>query len=380
MENKIKILYLITDIGKGGAERFLIDICNALSLRNDVEFIIGSLLDNNQYIEDTKRFRIVNLNFQTFSFFKKNECLEYQELLKEFQPDIIHTNRFLAEFLSFYYQDNKIAYVTHGHDNMVQFNGLKIKDIFNKPKLTNYLEKKILFLKKYRKNPTWVIANSKHTERFYKNVVPKNMKSKVVYIPLGFDYNRFFKNEENKISGKLKLVNVGSFQDKKNQKFILKIADSLLKYTTDFEIHLLGDGKNRVDLEQQTKEQKLNNHIFFQGNVNNVEEYLHNSHIYLHTAWYEPFGLVLLEAMAAGLPVVTLDGQGNRDIIEQGKNGYLFDNEDPELFAKAILELKSNTDKYSEISNYAKSYSKQFDMQIMVDKFMSFYKGIVKNK
>lgn len=378
MQEKIRILYLITDLGKGGAERFLIDICSFLEKRNDVEFVIGSLFDNNQYQKQSKSFKITNLNFTTFSFFKKNECFEYKKLLEEFKPHIVHTNRFLAEFLSLYYASSDISYVTHGHDNMVQFNNLAFKDLFKKEKLTNYFEKRLLYRKKYKKNPTWIIANSKHTEEFYKKVVPNNMKNKVSLLQYGFNYKLFFKQEKNKISGKLKLINVGSFQDKKNQKFILSIAQTLLKYSSDFEIHLLGDGQNRLALEQESKEKKLDQHVIFHGNVSDVEKYLHESHIYLHTAWYEPFGLVFLEAMAAGLPVVTLDGKGNRDIIEQDKNGYLFYEEDAELFAQTILELKNNTKKYQQISDYAKSYAKQFDMEQKVEEFIDFYKEIVK--
>ena len=48
--------------------------------------------------------------------------------------------------------------------------------------------------------------------------------------------------------------------------------------------------------------------ITLHGNVDFVEKYLWDSDIYVHPALYEPFGLVLLEAMAAGLPVVSLDG------------------------------------------------------------------------
>ena len=51
-----------------------------------------------------------------------------------------------------------------------------------------------------------------------------------------------------------------------------------------------------------------------------MEEYLENSNLYVHTAFSEAFGLVLIEAMTAGLPVIALDAKGNRDIIENGKN------------------------------------------------------------
>jgi len=138
MNEKIRILFLITDLGKGGAERFLIDLCNELNNRNDVDFLIGSLYDNNQYINDTANFNIVNLNYNTFSFTHKNDCLEYKRILKEFKPQIIHTHRFLAEFLTTYSVDKHIKYVCHGHDNMIQLENFSIKTLFNKRLLLNF--------------------------------------------------------------------------------------------------------------------------------------------------------------------------------------------------------------------------------------------------
>ena len=105
--SKLRILFLITDLGKGGAERFLVDHCSQLLTYPDIEFKIGVLYDNNQYEEDTINFDIVHLNYQTFSFFKKNENLAYKKLLEEFKPDVIHSNRYLAEFLSSFYVNKR---------------------------------------------------------------------------------------------------------------------------------------------------------------------------------------------------------------------------------------------------------------------------------
>ena len=57
--------------------------------------------------------------------------------------------------------------------------------------------------------------------------------------------------------------------------------------------------------------------------------------------------------MAAGLPVITLDGKGNRDLIEQGKNGYMLFNENVEEFSNTIIELWKNQNRYNVISKYS---------------------------
>ncbi len=102
-----------------------------------------------------------------------------------------------------------------------------------------------------------------------------------------------------------------------------------------------------------------------------------DSHIYLHTAWYEPFGLVLLEAMAAGLPCVTLDGKGNRDLIEDGRNGFLLEREDASAFADRIVELATDRERYREISAYAQEFAKTYDIDAATDRLVDFYRARV---
>jgi glycosyltransferase involved in cell wall biosynthesis len=105
--------------------------------------------------------------------------------------------------------------------------------------------------------------------------------------------------------------------------------------------------------------------------VENVEQYLWQSDVYVHTATYEPLGLVLLEAMAAGFPVISLDGGGNRDLMINGKNGFLIEKQDPKEFADRILEVYQN----NEISNFNAEFAKQFDIKTYCDKLLEIYQS-----
>ena len=99
-----------------------------------------------------------------------------------------------------------------------------------------------------------------------------------------------------------------------------------------------------------------------------------NSHVYVHTAYYEPFGLVLLEAMAAGLPVISLDGKGNRDLIYDGENGFFIEDRKPAIFAKRIVELKHDTVLWKAFSNSGREFVKKFDIRAYVQKLLDIYK------
>jgi glycosyltransferase involved in cell wall biosynthesis len=376
---RLRVLYLITDFGKGGAQRFLIDLATALRSRDDVDFVIGSLYDRDLYGALTDDLPIEQLDFQTFSLRGSNRCPAYEDLLERFRPDLVHTHLFLAEFLSSYYLSPDIAYVCHGHDNMVQLETPSWRTVSNRTALMNLIERRHLIRNKYNKVATAFIANSTHTLDYYRRVLPRHMRSDIVLIPYGFNYDRFFNSKVQPPGDteRIRLLNVGGFWDKKNQAFVVDIARELRDRGLDFEIHLLGDGPNRPAVESSVRAAGLDDRVLFHGNVQSVERWMCDSHIYLHTAWYEPFGLVFLEAMAAGLPCVTLDGKGNRDLIEDGRNGFLLEQEDASAFADRIVELATDRKRYREISAYAQAFAKKYDIVAATDRLVDFYRARV---
>jgi len=379
---EIRILFLITDLGKGGAERFLVDHCSELSKYGHIKFMIGVLYESNQYVDETKNFNVVYLNFQTFSFIRKNDNEAYKKLMDDFRPHIVHSNRYLAEFLSSYYLDRNVVYVCHGHDNMIEFKNLSLSTFMEKKIMLNFLEKIYLWWTKYRIVPTYFIANSSHTLSYYHNVLTNTQQKNIFRIDYGFKFSKFhvLEHKQNPTKRKIKILNVGSFQHKKNQNFIVDIALELLKITQEFEIHLIGDGDYFQYVKSRILSEKLEDFIIMHGIRNDVQEWYKASDIYLHTAYYEPFGLVFLEAMAAGLPIVCLDGKGNRDIIEHGKNGFIFEDQNPKLFADTIISLQRNSNIYQAVSEYGKEFSKRFDLENQTKKFIEFYHNILEKK
>ena len=84
---------------------------------------------------------------------------------------------------------------------------------------------------------------------------------------------------------------------KKNQTLAVHILKNLIEEGYTASLTFLGDGKLKKDVEKLSTSLGINKYTKFLGNVENVQEHLINSNIYLHTATYEPFGLVLLEAI-----------------------------------------------------------------------------------
>lgn len=368
----LKIIQIIPSLAKGGAERLVLDLCIELSKRPDIEIQLITFYEENKYkyLSKTIKHKIIKSSFiPSITGQTIYNITDLQAYIVSFKPDIIHTHLWEAELVSRQINYPKAIWISHFHDNMIQ---LKNTYFPTSKKDLIYIYEKHLATSKYKFLNNRFICISNDTFKYANKVLPKQFKNNIYKLPNAIDLNRF-QNKKIKSNHQLKLINIGSFVEKKNQAFLIPIIKKLIDKNIPVQLHLLGDGKNRTYIMQLIEQNKLLDYIILHGNVNNVEEYLSKSDIYVHSAYYEPFGLVLLEAMAAGLPVVCLDGGGNRDIIENGKNGFIIKDQNVDEFVERILELHNNQKLYTEISTYAQQYAMQYDIKPYVDKLLEIY-------
>jgi len=373
----MRILHIIPTLGQGGAERLVLDICNELQSRPDVDIKLVILHPINDYKKLSENLEIeVCESYISPSIFRNTNVnvSSFEKIVNEFQPNVIHSHLFEAELISRWKTYPKIKYFTHCHDNIEQFQKPKLKTFFFKSKTTNFYERTLLF-NKYRLCSNQFIAISKHSEKYLKKHLPKSIKN-IHYLPNAINFNLFFNSNKRQLIGSpIRLINVGSFVDKKNQLFLIDVVNILEKKGIDVRLTLCGDGINRFKIESAILANNLNKIIVLPGKAQNVQDFYAQADIYVHSAVYETFGLVILEAMAAGLPVVTLDGGGNRDIIEDGKNGFLMESQNPELFADRIIELIENQALYARMSEYAKEFARESDIEPYVEKLINLYQN-----
>lgn len=130
-------------------------------------------------------------------------------------------------------------------------------------------------------------------------------------------------------------------EKEKNLDFLLHGLARLKALAGDcFKMAVLGDGTEREKLTALTHELGISENVVFVGTVPNTEvrHYLHGSDLFLFASKSETQGIVLLEAMAAGCPVVAVRASGVCDVVEHGKNGYMT-REEAELWAEAVYCL-----------------------------------------
>lgn len=130
----------------------------------------------------------------------------------------------------------------------------------------------------------------------------------------------------------------------------------------DWKLCIAGDGEEKSPLEQQMRELGLKNVIFI-GNVSNIEEYYEKTSLFVLPSRNEGFGMVLIEAMAYGNPVVSFDCKaGPKEIISDGKDGFLVPMGDEVLFAERMQCLMRSEKLRMEMGMHAKEDTKRFGL------------------
>lgn len=133
------------------------------------------------------------------------------------------------------------------------------------------------------------------------------------------------------------LISVGRLAKEKNWQTLLAAAARVMQRRADVRLVLIGEGEERGRLEKQARQAGIAEQVEFTGRLPfyRVPAYLKAADLFCFASLTETQGLVTMEALAAGLPVVAVDASGTCDEVEHGQNGLLTPN-DPEALARAI--------------------------------------------
>ena len=123
----------------------------------------------------------------------------------------------------------------------------------------------------------------------------------------------------------------------------------------------------------------LNSHVRFLGNVSDEVKFqiLDLSDLYISTALHEGFGLVFLEAMECGLPIVCYDRGGQNDFLISGKTGFLVEFGNKDDFLGRIFELIRNSELKANISEYNRRLIKKYYISTCAERYISLFDDVI---
>lgn len=218
----------------------------------------------------------------------------------------------------------------------------------------------IFFLKKVIKNIKVVFAKSTLSKIFLENKGITNVK----VLKVGLD-NKLFSEEKiglieelkAKINGRKTILWIGRFVDEKNPFFVLDILYELKRKISKVCLLIIGNGNDEYIKLFFDKSLKLdiNNDIIYFKNIKqeDISCYYRVADIFILPSNYEVFGMVLLESMYFGLPVVTSFNGGSIELIKNGYNGYIVNNFNVDEWVNIITNILTNDTIKKEIGKAA---------------------------
>jgi glycosyltransferase involved in cell wall biosynthesis len=180
---------------------------------------------------------------------------------------------------------------------------------------------------------------------------------------------------------KFLFVPIGRLVKRKNLEDLLHIFKDVQK-TIPSILLIIGDGPEKENIENLAKQLGISGEIRLLGRVSDEEkfQYLAVSDLYLSTAIHEGFGIVFLEAMECGLPVISYDRGGQTDFLREGKTGYLIELGNRNNFELKLKEILNSGPLRMEIGAHNKNYVKEFYIEHVADRYISIFDEVVASR
>lgn len=353
---------------KGGGERVASLLMNELSKNNNVLCIIPK--NPNKKLAYT-----LNKNIKIKILYSGNKKLKYNPLKLIFL--LFKTNKIIRK--------NKIEVIINIGNAGVIFSYF----------VSRFMDIKIIYAEQSNLNNK--IYNNFFQRIFqyfiikFDKIITLTQKDKINYIQkfnlsenkVDYIYNFIddellhLKNEYD--TNSKKIITVGRFDKVKGYDRLIKIAKKILEKNIDWEWHIYGDGEEFENIKSLIKKSKIENRLILKGKVDNIYVLYKKYSFYVMTSYYEGLPMVLLEAKANNLPLISFDIEtGPSEIIRNGIDGYLIENNDLEQMEERINYLIENKNIRKAFSDRSKENLKKFEKNKIIDQWINLIKGFDK--
>jgi 1,2-diacylglycerol 3-alpha-glucosyltransferase len=168
---------------------------------------------------------------------------------------------------------------------------------------------------------------------------------------------------------------VGRLGPEKNLAFLLHVFAAVVQTYQRVGLVLVGDGPDRENLLSIIQREKMENHVHLIGQIPYVElpRYLAVADAFVTASVTEVHPLTLIEAMAAGVPILGIRSPGVGDIVQNGRNGFLCPSEDPLIFTAMLMRLALDSEQRRLMGEAAlvdvEQYSIERTMRLLLDRY-----------
>jgi len=292
-------------------------------------------------------------SFKAYFFTKK--------LIKENSYNLVHAwfgipCGFIAMFL-------KKPYIVSLRGSDVPFHNprFKILDKFLFKHLSKIIWRKAKF----------VVANSEGLKKLARKTSPKQ-KIGVVYN--GIDTQEFKPLKNKKNSKTLKIIFIGRLAIIKGINYLLKALGSLKN--KDFVLTLIGEGKEKENLKELAKDLKIEKQVKFLGPIphQKITKYYQENDLFILPSLNEGMSNTVLEAMACGLPIITTNVGGSKELINN--NGFVIPKANSKKLKEAIEKYLKNKNLIKNYSIQSRKIAEKMNWEKVSQKYLGIYKNV----
>ena len=352
------ILQVIPTFGMGGAE----NMCETLSyelVKLKHKVLVVSLYTEKTIITERLKSQGIEVVFLDKKSGFDISCIKrLKDVIKHTKPDVIHSHLYSVKYAILATIGKKIK-IIHTIHNVAQKDAVKKDRIFNG-----------FFFK------TGKVISVDLSEDV-KLTVLKEYKIKEKKVPVvlnGVNLSKCIQKVNYDINGTFRIINVARFNQQKNHRRLIDAFKMLNNKYQNTELHLLGDGELRTEIEQQVLEYGLQDKVKFLGIQSNVYQYLIDSDCFVLSSDYEGVPMSLIEAMGTGLPIVSTNVGGIPNMIKGGEEGLLCEL-DPIDLAKNIEILYKDISLRKLYGKKALQKSIEYGSVIMAKNYLRIYSG-----
>lgn len=357
----IKVLFLIHDLGQGGAEKVLVNLVNHMD-RMKFDISVISLFGggvNEQFLNPEIHYRAV---------FPKM-IPGNSKLMKLFSPRILH-----KWFIKDKY-DIEISYLEGPSARIISGCPVKETKLITWIHVEQHTMKKLAYA--FRTNSEavecynrfdQVVCVSNYVKNDFDSILNYKKKSVVLYNTIESD--KILKMATEKCSliedDNLKLIAVGTLKESKGYGRLLNIIRRLHIEKYPIHLYILGEGPMRENIERYIQKNKLEQVVTLLGYQTNPYKYIVNADLFVCASFAEGFSTAVTESLILGTPVCTVDVSGMKELLgENNEYGIVTENDESALYM-GIKNIITVPDKLKYYKEQSKERRKKFDIQSTV--------------
>jgi glycosyltransferase involved in cell wall biosynthesis len=386
LKRKIKICNVVSTLGLGGTERIIYYVAKYIDY-SKYEFHIITLFSKDDENDEpllselrkteAKIFRLQLKSWRDFKTFKK-----FTSYIHRNKIDIVHAHSGACEFWGTVLgRLANVRNVIFSQHHTVYKNNFSIK-------IQRYLTY-LIFTKK-------IIAVSESAKHFLINKYSvNNRKIQCIYNPV--DLNKFKPIDKDKKLNYRKyfglsisdfiIGNTSRYQDRKGYIYFFQAAKLIKRYIPNSKFIVIGNKQGITQYQKWIKQYNLGDSVKIFSTTNKIVEILSCIDVYLFTSlWGEGFGIVLIEALAMGIPIVATNVGPTKEIITDRYNGLLStpnkwvfetDSVDSKELAKSVIYLHNNPDFKEMIKKNAVISVNKFSLERYIKNIEQFYSELL---